>query len=185
MKTLFKNILVLAVMLGTCTSYANATLEVSPTFNNVNEGDLISVSDASGEVIYNGRINYAGNLEKLYDFSQLNNGIYTVEVNKDFEIIVNSVEVKNNVVTFIENSNSKIFKPVFRTIDSKVIISKLAIDTDEMEVELYFENELIHTEVAKGKETINRVYQLDKSLRGDYTAIIRSNGRVFVKSFKL
>lgn len=185
MKTLFKNILVLAVMLGTYTSYANATLEVSPTFNNVNEGDLISVSDASGEVIYSGRINFKGNLQNLYDFSQLNDGIYSVEVDKDFEIVLNSVEVKNNVATFIESSNSKIFKPVFRTEDSRVIISKLAIDTNEMDVELYFENNLIHTETVKGEDILNRIYRLDKSLKGDYTAIIRANDRVYVESFKL
>ena len=185
MKTLFKNILVLAVMLGTCTSYANATLKVSPTFNNVNEGDLISVSDASGEVIYSGKINYTGNLQNLYDFSQLNDGIYTVEVNKDYEIVLNSVEVKNNVATFIETSNSKIFKPVFRTDDSQVIISKIAIDTDEMDVELYFENNLIHTETVKGEEILNRVYRLDNTRKGNYTAIIRTNGRVYVENFKL
>ncbi|MUU78976.1 hypothetical protein [Winogradskyella endarachnes] len=185
MKTLFKNILVLAVMLGTCTSYANAALEVSPTFNNVNEGDLISVKDESGAVIYNGRINYNGNLQHLYDFSQLNDGTYKVEVNKDYEIVVNSVKVKNNIVTFIEAKSEKIFKPVFRTKDSKIIISKIAIDTNEMEVELYYENNLIHTETVTGEDILNRIYQLDNTQRGEYTAVIKSNDRVFVETFRI
>ena len=57
MKTLFKNILVLAVMLGTGTSYANATLEVLPTFNNVKTGNTITVTDAAGAIVFSGRIN--------------------------------------------------------------------------------------------------------------------------------
>ncbi|WP_407557089.1 hypothetical protein [Winogradskyella sp. 4-2091] len=185
MKTLFKNILVLAVMLGTCTSYANATVEVSRTFNSVNEGDLISVTDASGEVVYNGRINYSGNIQNLYDFSQLKDGVYTIEVNKDFEIKINKIQVLNNVVTFLESSNSTIYKPVFRSEDSKVIVSKLAIDTDHMEIELYFGNDLIYTETVKGEDIINRVYQLDNTRKGEYTAIIKANGRVYVEDFKL
>ncbi|WP_282030302.1 hypothetical protein [Winogradskyella eximia] len=185
MKTLFKNILVLAVMLGTCTGYANINSEVPSAFNRVSKGDQISVSDSTGEVVYSGRVDYDGSIQKLYDFSQLKDGIYTVEVNKDFEIEINSVEVKKNVVTFSNLSSKKIYKPVFRSKDSQVIISKLAIDSNEMNIELYFENDLIHTETVKGKEILNRVYQLDNTLKGDYTAIIRANGRVFVENFKL
>ena len=99
MKTLFKNILVLAVILGSYTSYANATLEVLPTFNNVKKGNSISVTDALGKVIFSGLINYDGNISRLYDFSQLENGIYVIEVNKDFEIDINTVEVKTTLLT--------------------------------------------------------------------------------------
>lgn len=185
MKTLFKNILVLAVLLGTYTSYANTTLEVISTFNKVSKGDYISVSDSSGEVVYSGLVNYDGTIKNLYDFSQLKDGIYSVEVNKDFEIEMNAVQVKNNKVTFLEHTNKRIYKPVFRSEASRVIISKLALDTDEMIVELYFENDLIHTETITGKEILNRVYKLDETLYGDYTAIVRSNDRVFIENFRI
>ncbi|WP_458628115.1 hypothetical protein [Winogradskyella sp. PC D3.3] len=185
MKTFFKNILVLAVVLGTYTGYANTTLKDTPSSKILSKGDFISVSDAHGQVVYSGRINYNGSMKNLYDFSQLKDGIYTVEVNKDFEIDINSIQVKGNSVTFLETSNKKIFKPVFRSEDSKLFISKLAIDTNEMVVELYFENDLIHTEKVKGDEIINRIYKLDQNLRGNYTAIIRANGRVFVENFKI
>ena len=185
MKTLFKNILVLAVMLGTCTSYANATLEVLPTFNNVKKGNSITVTDATGAVIFSGRINFDGNISRLYDFSQLKDGIYSIEVNKDYEIEISLVEVKSNIVTFIYQKSEKIFKPVFRINADTVIITKLALDDPEMEVELYFENDLIHSETVKGNEVLTRVYKLDKTIKGDYTAIVKTNGRVFVENFKL
>ena len=186
MKTLIKSILVVVMMLGTCVSYANKTLNVSPTYKLVNEGSDISVIDAFGKLIYSGRINYDGNLIRLYDFSKLNNGIYTVEINKAFEIEVIDLEVKNENVRLIAETQEKIFKPIFRTKESKLIISKIALDSKEMDVELYFEDELIYTERVEDKEDVlNRVYTLDKTKRGSYTAIIKTNDRVYIKYFKI
>lgn len=185
MKTLFKNILVLAVMLGTCTSYANATLEVSPTFNNVKKGNSITVTNAAGAVIFSGRINFDGNISRLYDFSQLRDGLYSIEVNKDYLIEISTVKVKNNIVNFIDHKPVKVFKPVFRVIEDTIIISKLALDTPEMEVKLYYEDELIYSETAEGDEILNRVYKLDKTIKGEYSAIVKSNGRVYIENFRI
>ena len=185
MKTLFKNILVLAVMLGTCTSYANATLEVLPTFNSVKKGNSISVTDANGKIVFSGLINFNGNISHLYDFSQLKDGTYIIEVNKDFEIEISTVEVKNNSVSYINKKSEKIFKPVFRIANNKLMISKMALNNPEMEVELYYDNELIHSETLKGGDILNRVYKLDNAIKGEYTAVVKSNGRVFTKNFKL
>ncbi|WP_178986299.1 hypothetical protein [Winogradskyella helgolandensis] len=185
MKNLFKNILVLAVMLGTCTGYANATLEGLPTFNSVKKGNSISVTDAVGEVVFSGLINYDGNISRLYDFSQLKDGIYTIEVEKAFEIEINIVEIKNHEVSFINNKSEKIFKPVFRAEKDKLIISKLALDNPEMKIELYYGNELIQSETVTGGEILNRVYRFDNSIKGEYTAVVKSNGRVFTETFKI
>ncbi|MFC0603330.1 hypothetical protein [Winogradskyella pulchriflava] len=186
MKTLIKSILVVAVMFGTYTGYANETVEVLPTFKYINEGDSISVTDASGKVIYNGRINYNGNLLRLFDFSELNNGTYTVEINKAFEIDVINLKVENKIVTLLASSQKKIFKPVFRTEKDKLIVSKLALDTKKINVEIYFEDQLIYTETVEGTEDIlNRIYKLDKNTNGNYTAIVRSNDRVFIQNFRI
>jgi len=185
MKPLFKKILVVALVLGTHTGYAIETLEVVPTFNALKKGNYISVSDNDGQVIYSGSINSNGSLTSLFDFTQLEDGLYTVEVNKDFIIEINSLNVKDGVVTFIQGSKERIFKPVFRSEDSKVLISKLALDSDEMTVELYYGTELIYTDSVKGMEILNRVYKLDETLRGDYTAIIKSNDRVYVENFRI
>ncbi|MBU2921733.1 hypothetical protein KO504_10300 [Winogradskyella psychrotolerans] len=185
MKTLFKHILVLAVMLGTFTSYANATLEVLPSFNSVKKGNSISVTDASGNIVFSGLINFNGNIRQLYDFTQLKDGIYMIEINKDFEIEINTVEVKNNTVHFLNTENEKIFKPVFRIQNDKLIISKIALNNPKMDIELYYNNELIYSETVNGKEVLNRVYKLDHAIKGEYTAVVKSNARVFTKNFKL
>ncbi|GAB4154260.1 MAG: hypothetical protein Tsb0033_01970 [Winogradskyella sp.] len=185
MKTLIKSIMIVAVMLGTLTSYASETIKDISTFKFVNEGHNFSVTNASGEVIFSDRINHSGNLVGLFDFSQLKNGIYTVEISKDFEIEVIDLEVKNREVKILADTQNKIYKPVIRPEDELLIISKIGLDTNEMKVELYFEDELIHTENVKGKDILNRVYKLDKTVIGNYRAVIRSNGRVYTKSFRI
>jgi hypothetical protein len=66
-----------------------------------------------------------------------------------------------------------------------VIISKLALDYPEMEVELYYEDELIHSETVKGDKTLNRVYKLDKTIKGQYAIIVKTNGRVYSENFRI
>lgn len=184
MKKLFKKILVLAAVFGTYTSYANEVSEVTSTYNYVEKGNQISVTDASGEVIYNGEIKHNGNLTTLFNFSQLENGKYTVEVTNDFEIEINTIEVKNHTVS-INTNKQTIFKPVVRNKNDQVLISKLALNSDTMKVELYFEGELINSETIKGSKVLSRVYKLDKTLKGNYTAVIKSNDRVFIENFRI
>ena len=183
--SLFKNILVLAVMFGTYTSYANDALEVATTFNDVKKGNHIAVTDASGEIIYSAEINYNGNLTTLFDFTELKNGKYIVEITKGFEIEINTIEVKDHIVAFINADRKTIYKPVVRNENATVLISKLALHSDIMMVELYFEGELIHSETVKGGNILNRVYKLDKTLKGRYTAIIKSDDRVYIENFRI
>ncbi|WP_179317084.1 hypothetical protein [Winogradskyella undariae] len=185
MKSILKYILVLAVMLGSFTSYANELLEVVPTANYVKKGNLISVFNTSGEVLYSGTINFNGNLTSLFNFTQLENGKYTVEITRDYEIEINTIEVKNNIVSYLNIDRKVVFKPVVRTEESKILISKLDFDTKKMDVKLYYEGELILSETVEGSKVLNRVYQLDKTLKGNYTAEITSNDRVFVESFRI
>lgn len=185
MKNLVKGILVVAVMFGTYTSYANEKTDNAPMYHYVNEGSKISVYDESGNTIYTGVVKYNGSLTRLYDFTQLDNGKYTIEINKDYEIEVTSILVNNREVTFVEDSKEKIFKPVFRNEDSRIIISKLGIDTNEMKVNLYYEDNLIYTDNVVGNKVLNRVYRLDESLPGEYTAVVKANDRVFTERFRI
>lgn len=185
MKKVFKIILVLAVVLGTSTSYANEVLKVESAFKYVNKGNHISVSDAFGEVIYSGEINNSGNLISLYDFSQLKNGKYDVEVTNGYKIEISTIEVNDSIVSILEANKKTVHKPVVRQKNASILITKLALEGETMEIELYFEGELIHTESLKGDTVLNRVYKLDENLKGSYSTVIKSNSRVFITNFDL
>ncbi|WP_339622789.1 hypothetical protein [uncultured Winogradskyella sp.] len=185
MKATVKKLVVIAMILISYVNYATETLSNSPKFYNVIKGHYISVTDNFGEVIYNGLIKQTGNLTTLFDFTRLKNGNYTVEINKDFEIEINTIVVNNGTVLLLDDSTKKIFKPVFRIENSKVLISKLALDSNQMTVELYYGETLIYTDNIEGADILNRVYQLDNSLKGSYSAIIRTNSRVYIENFRI
>lgn len=184
MKKAIRTIIV-ALMLGTFSSYATVENNKTSTFTYIKKGNYIAVSDASGEVLYSGKINNNGNLTTIYDFSQLDNGKYKVEVTKDFEIEIITVDVVDHTVTVLSSGKKTIHKPVVRNENAMVLISKLALNTDKMTVELYFEDELIHKETVEGGNILNRAYKLDKTLPGDYKAVIKSDDRVFVEKFRI
>jgi hypothetical protein len=186
MKNLFKNILVLAVMFGTFTSYAVEGLETSSnsTFK-ITKGNLISVKDNSGKVIYSGRTNYNGNLKTLYNFTKLKDGLYSIEIDKDFEIITKTIEVKNHYVTYLGSTNETIFKPVIKIEEAKLLVSQSTFQKENVEIEIYYKDSLIHSEAIVANSFLKRVYKLDENVRGAYTAIIRVNDRTYVEDFKL
>lgn len=182
MKKTLKTIALVLAMLGTCANYA---ADNSSHPKKEKKDDLVTVKNASGKTIYSNQIEFKGNITSVFDFAHLEQGIYTVEVNRDFEIEVTSVKVSELDVVVLYNTELTIHKPVFRTEKTKLLISKIALDDKDMHVELYFENELIHSETVTGDEILKRVYQLDKNERGKYTAKIKSNGRTYIEHFKI
>jgi hypothetical protein len=186
MKTLIKSILVVAVMFGTYTGYASETLDKTPYNKTINKGDNIVVRSSKGDIIFKGSVNYDGNLTQLLNFSQLSDDTYTIEITKDFEIEVIDLIVKDQTVELLIESQEKIFKPVFRTKEGQLIISKIAFDSNVMNVKLYYDGELIFSENVKEEaEILNRVYRLDETNPGTYKAVIKTNDRVYTENFRI
>lgn len=185
MKTLLKRILVLAIVLGTSISYANEYANAELVANYIKKGSSISVSDVYGEMLYSGTVNYTGTITKLFDFSQLKNGTYTLEIIEGYQIKINTIKVENHKVTFLNTNQKVIYKPVVKIDNDVVFISKLALNKNKMNVKIYFEDELIYSDTLSGEKILNRIYKLNNKLKGNYTTVINTDNRVFVENFKL
>ena len=193
MKTIKKIVLVVVFMLGTLTNYANSlenysteldAKKVRIIFKNVKKGHLLTVKNQAGNVLHSEKIERKGILKKVFDFSYLSNGKYIVELNKDFEIIIKSFEVKEGLVFYNKNAEKVIFKPVIKNDKNYLLISKLNLDNEPVEVTLYYENTVIYTEILKGSEILERVYKFDERVAGNYKAVITNNNRTYIKDFK-
>ena len=178
MKHLFKNILVLAVMFGTFTSFGTESIKISSnsTFK-ITKGDLISVTDYSGKTIYSGRTKYTGDLKSLYNFTNLEDGLYSIEIEKDFEILSKTIEVKNHLVTFLESASETFFKPAIKLEKARLLVTQSLFKEETIEIEIYYKDDLILSEALIANPTLKRVYKLDETIKGSYTAIIRVNDR--------
>ncbi|WP_439130128.1 hypothetical protein [Polaribacter sp.] len=194
MKTFKKRVvLVVVLMLGTLVNYANNkevnnnlnAKKVKVVFKGTKKGHQLTIKDNYGYVLYSEDIQREGDLRKVFDFSKLSDGNYTLELEKDYQIVVKPLKIDGNKITFDENSKKVIFKPVVRNEDNKLLISKITFDQNPLKVDLYYNDEIIYSETLKGDQLVNRVYKLDKEFKGDYKVVIRNNGRRFSNEFEI
>lgn len=193
MKTLKKRLVVVVLMLVTLVNYSNdkkvnVELNAKKTrvvFKGTKKGQQLTIKDNNGVILHLESVNKEGTLIKLFDFSKLNDGDYTLELEKDFEIIVKTLKVKNNKVIFDKKAEKVIFKPVVRSINNRILVSKIAFDKKPLKVAIYYNNDEIYSEVLKSDTIINRIYKLDEKVKGDYSVVITNNGRNYLSEFKI
>lgn len=189
MKSFKTRVVLVALMLGTLTSFAkNSELGVKKikiAFNDVKKGHELTIKNNEGVILHSEEVERKGDLVKVFDFSKLENGNYTLELEKDFEIIIKSIKVNNDTIFFDKTSKIMIFKPVVRTKNNLLMISKVSFDKKPLDVTILFNDEVILSETVISEDLLNRVYKLDENQKGSYKVIIRNNGRTYVNPFQL
>jgi hypothetical protein len=189
-----KNILV-ALMFGTLITNANEkdnknnkeakSSTVKVEFINVKKGQTLTIKNYNGLILYNSEIKNSGDYSRTFDFSALENGIYSAELNKDFEIVIKQFYVENGLVTFLHNKEEKIFKPIIRTEGELLLISKISFNNEPLKVTLYYNDETVLSETISGDNILERVYKLSEKEFGDYKVIVSSDERTYTKEFTL
>ena len=194
MKTIKRKVLVVVFMLGTLFNYANDkkdfnnaidTKKVKVVFKNVKKGHTLTIKNQYGDVLHTENISKEGNLTKFFNLSSLKNGNYSIELNKDFRIIIRPFLVKDNLLFFQKDLESVIFKPVIRNQENLVLISKNAFDNKPVKIILYYNDYTIYKETVTNETFIKRVYKLDNKEKGNYRVVVLNNGRSYTKEFKL
>jgi len=188
MKKIKRNLLVAVVfMLGTLNNYANVekiSKNIKVVFENVEKGHALTIKDHAGTVIYNENIYRNGLLVKFFDFSSLQNGSYTIEVEKEYEILIKEVEVKNTLVTLKKDSEKIIFRPVILNKEDRVFISRINFDKSPLHVTVYYKNDIIVDETISSEEKVlEKTYHLDKAVKGDYIVIVSNKDTGSIKEF--
>ncbi|QTE24158.1 hypothetical protein [Polaribacter cellanae] len=193
MKTI-KKYLVVALIFGTLLSYAkenNTSINpingkrVKVEFNAVKKGNTLTIKQENGVTLYTSKITEAGTFSKTFDFSALASGNYIAALEKDFEIIKKTFKVENGTVLFSKKNETE-FKPVIRTENELVLISKISFNKKPLQVTIFYKNEVIYSETIKETERIlSRVYRVSKKLRGDYKVIVYTNNKSYEQDFNL
>jgi hypothetical protein len=193
MKTLIKKYLVAVAFLLSIVSYAtekniSSTTEgkkVKVEFTAVKKGQVLSIKNANSIVMYSDIIEIAGNYARTFDLTGLENGKYTTELEKDFETIIKPFLVENGLITYTPEENKTIFKPVIRTQDNLLLISKISLENQPVKITLYYMDAVIYTETSKDTKVLNRALRLLKNKKGNYTVAINADNKNYSKSFKI
>lgn len=193
MKNLIRKSLLVALVLGTLTSYANGTTLKKGTttlakveLNDVKRGQLWLIKNSDGVIIHEQVIKNSGSYILAIDFSSLENGNYSLEINKDFQIEVLPLTIDGGNPVFKDEDSEIVFKPLIRTEKNLVLISKLEFNNTPMKVAIYYENEIIFNDNVEGSDDVlKRVYSLNKNIKGSYTVILNANDRTYINEFSL
>ena len=193
MKTIIKKYLVAVTFLLSLVSYAtekniSTTIDgkkVKVEFTAVRKGQVLSIKNANNIVMYSDVIEMAGNYTRTFDLTNLENGKYTAELEKDFETIIKPFLVANGLVTFTPEENKTIFKPVIRIQDNLLLISKISLEDQPVKITLYYKDAVIYTETSKDTKVLNRALRLLKNKKGTYTVAINADNKNYRKNFKI
>ncbi|MCB0472957.1 MAG: hypothetical protein KDC69_02495 [Flavobacteriaceae bacterium] len=185
-----KNLVSALLVLFTLTGYAHDGDEKSKitnvTFENVKNGATLTIKDLNGIILYRETIKQDGIYSKGFDLTALPDGSYFFELEKDVEIKVIPFKVNSNEVRFDKEQQSVINKPVVIDKNDHITVSKLALDEKPMEVKIYYENgDLIYSELLNNGQRLERIYDFSTSVKGSYQIIMKTEGREFVKNFKI
>ncbi|MFD2725687.1 hypothetical protein [Hyunsoonleella rubra] len=192
-----KKVFLMVALFATVMGYANESLfyastneddRIVLTLTNVKEGNLFTIKDQNGVILYKESIQKSGNYTKGFDFTKLPNGSYIVELDKDVEINVIPLTVKGLDVSFDKSMIQTFYKPVTRIKSDKVFVTKLALDRSPLSIKIYFENsdfgsteELVYAETIENAKVIERIYKLTGLEEGNYKIVYKSKGRTFVE----
>ncbi|WP_345273354.1 hypothetical protein [Flaviramulus aquimarinus] len=186
-KKILLTVAMLIAMLGNANEISiNGDVEKTAlTINNVKEGNLISIKDQNGIILYKELIKASGNYEKNFDLTALPNGNYFFELDKDLEIKTIPFTVESNNVIFKKEEEVVTFKPYVNQKKGLVLVSKLAPNLESLSINIYAQTNTglkpVYNETIKGERTIERVYKLNK---GSYLIVFNSNGRTFEEFIK-
>ena len=153
---------------------------------NVKEGNLLSIIDDNGMILYKELIQKAGVYTKGFDLTSLPNGKYTFELDKDLEINTIHFTVLSGNVVFNKEEEKVFYKPFIRVKDDMLYISKLTLNDEPLKVDIYYANtndlQLIHSEELENTQNIQKIYKLAGSEKGNYRIVLQSEDRTFTKN---
>ncbi|MCG1034899.1 hypothetical protein [Polaribacter sargassicola] len=177
MKTTKQILLVALMFVALITNAENKDLtnpinkkRVNVEFKSIKEKQTLTVENENGLSIYKRGVDKSNNNSKiLFNINSLKN-------------ILSKTNVDN---ALLDDDKNKIFKPVIRTEENLVLISKIAFNKAPLYISLYYKGDLIHSETLKGNSIVNRIYKLSETEKGDYKVVINTDNKVYNKNFTI
>ena len=80
----------------------------------------------------------------------------------------------------------EIFKPVVRTKDNFIMLSRINFDKEVLDIAIYYEGkEVYNANLASDKKLVNKIYKLDASIKGDYEVVVKVKGKSYITNIKM
>lgn len=186
--------ILLVTMMVALTSFANTNKEIdfgivgdinktALIVSDVKVGDLLTIKDHFGVVLYKESIKTAGIYKKGFNLASLPDGDYSFEIEKDLEIKTIPFTVEDSKVIYNRNAETSIFKPYVKKNNDLVFITKVAPNSEPLKIDIYANHNgnfsLLYSELVENTRAIEKVYKLKDN--GKYKITLSSDGRTYTK----
>jgi hypothetical protein len=195
MKTINSLIAVVALSIGTLifSGNANASFDVVPVDDlekslvkfviPKNQKTYVYIISPKGDVLHEETIRKDNPSPKVFNLSNLENGIYTFYASSEQSNITKEVKVDDSFVEVI--SKEVEYKPTFIAKDGKLMINIFNIDQEEIEMSI--DNALydIYSNKEGNPISFNKAFDLSKMPMGNYYAMIKIGSRTYGHTFRV
>lgn len=152
----------------------NAEKSLNFEMDATSEQTVVSVVDTYGVIIYTEKVESGNTYSKKFNFKNLPEGIYFIEVEDTLRETVFGFTVKDSNIIITESRENT--KPVFRKKEEKVFLNLLNLEREEVEIMvLDSENRIVFEETIPGEMVIEKVFNFEDAFKDDYTVVIKNN----------
>ena len=190
-------ILLLVAVLLSVTSKATGflTVNVIPGSNeralvSITNGNsdrlMVEVKNSSGTVVYFRSIKTQGNAyNKMYDFSNLEDGSYSFKVSLGGESEVNTLTINDGEAQITKTQEE--LAPYFSLKGDKLELSYLNFAQNSLILKVYdnFTNDLLYEENIAPNFVVNKAWDFSKLMVGKYTAVLETNDNSYTCNINL
>ncbi len=178
----------MVALLATVTGFANdanslikkGAKKTALVLENVKEGNLLSIKDSYGIILYKELIDTNGVYTKGFDLTELPDGDYVFELEKDLEVKTIPFTVKASTVSYKKSEEATYFKPYVKQENNMVYLTKLNLNQVPTSVKVFAnidgEYKLCHSEIVENEKVIEKVFRLGE---GKYKIEINSNNKEY------
>ncbi|WP_109438436.1 MULTISPECIES: PPC domain-containing protein [Aquimarina] len=190
------SLIVFAVLLSTAvkaSDFLSVKIENSSTINvsltNISKGQKLYLKDYSGTILFNATLDAMPTYKKYFNFRTVENGVYFIETETEFDVRVTPVIKNTKGIALIENSTITIFKPKLLVENTLVKVMVTRTEETPLNVSIYdIDGALVFDEKIIGEEgefIIQRTYNFSEVPSGKYDIHFRLKDRVFIKEVSI
>lgn len=146
--------------------------------NNTASNFQISIEDKNGEIIYFKETTAENtDFRKVFDFSKLTAGEYTLTATMDGQTTERSFKVENNKIAVGQEKTA--IDPFFTFKEDVLALSFLNFSEENLSLNFYDNNGLVYSKELGKKFNVTAGYDLSKLPNGLYTVILSTDSKSY------
>lgn len=137
----------------------------------------VSLLDQEGDMIYSDFVVKDDNAGKTYDFSDVENGIYTFITYSDHKKLEKTFMVENNELLTIKEDIS--YRPVFWMDGDILSVNYLNLSKDNVYISLEDESLLLFEDYSDEDMSYGKILDLTNLSPGEYSITLKAGGETY------